>query len=174
MLSGELTALFTVNRLTDIMSALRLADEFGFKPVLDGLAEAYLIIDELKKRNLSIILHPTMVRTYGDTKNVSFETAAKLYEAGIKFSLQSGYEDYVPKTRVVLFEAGLAHGLPFEEALASITINSAKMLGVENHVGSIEEGKDADIVIFDGNPFEYTSHVCKVIVNGKLIKEECF
>jgi imidazolonepropionase-like amidohydrolase len=176
ILSGELTALFTVNRVTDIMSALRLADEFGFKPVLDGMAEAYLIINELKKRNLPIILHPTMVRTYGDTKNVSFETAAKLYDAGIKFSLQSGYEDYVPKTRVVLFEAGLAHahGLPFEEALASITINPAKTLGVENRVGSIEEGKDADIVIFDGNPFEYTSHVCKVIVNGKLIKEECF
>ena len=176
VLKGELPALFTVNRAVDIMAALRLADEFGFNIVLDGVAEAYLLIDELKERNLPIILHPSLVRTYGDTKNVSFETAAKLNEAGLKFALQSGYESYVPKTRVVLFEAAIAsaNGLPFEDALKSITINAAKILNIEDRSGSIEENKNADIVIFDGNPFEYTSHVCKVILNGKIVKEECF
>ena len=176
VLKGELPALFTVNRAVDIMAALRLADEFGFNIVLDGVAEAYLLIDELKERNLPIILHPSLVRTYGDTKNVSFETAAKLNEAGLKFALQSGYESYVPKTRVVLFEAAIAsaNGLPFEDALRSITINAARILNIEDRSGSIEENKDADIVIFDGNPFEYTSHVCKVILNGKIVKEECF
>jgi imidazolonepropionase-like amidohydrolase len=175
VLSGKVRALFTVNRAVDIMAAIRLADEFGFTPVLDGLAESYNVIDELKKRNMKMILHPTMIRTYGDTKNASFETAAILKREGLKFSLQSGYEGYVPKTRVVLFEAAIAHGygLPFDDALASITINAAEILGIENRVGSIEAGKDADLVIFDGNPFEYTSHVCKVIVNGKLVKKDC-
>jgi len=176
VLNGDVRALFTVNRAVDIMAALRLADEFGFKPVLDGVAEGYLLLDELKVRKLEIILHPTMVRTYGDTKNASLETPKTFYEAGILFSLQSGYESYVPKTRVVLFEAAIAHsyGLPFNEALASITINPAKLLGIDESVGSLEEGKFADIVVFDGNPFEYTSHVCKVIVKGKVVKDECF
>lgn len=176
VLNGEVRALFTVNRAVDIMAAFRLADEFDFKPVLDGIAEGYLILDELKKRNFPIILHPTMVRTSGDTKNASLETPNLLYEAGIPFALQSGYESYVPKTRVVLFEAAIAHsyGLPLEHALESITINAAKLLGIDDSLGSLEEGKTADVVIFDGNPFEYTSHVCKVIVNGKIVKNECF
>jgi len=176
VLDGELPALFSVNRAVDIMAALRLAEEFKFKLVLDGVAEAYLVINELRKINYPIILHPTMVRSYGDYKNASFETAANLCKEGFKFALQSGYESYVPKTRVVLFEAAMAnaYGLPFENALASITIDAAEFLGISDRVGSLEPGKDADIVIFDNNPFEYTSHVCKVIVNGKVVKEECF
>jgi len=176
VLSGEIPAMFTVQRATEIMTALRLQQEFGFKLILDGAAESYLLINEIKNAGVPVILHPTMVRNYGDTKNVSLETAATLNTAGIPFALQSGYESYVPKTRIVLFEAAIANanGLSFEDALTTITIDAAKILGIENLVGSIEEGKDADIVLFDGNPFEYTSHVCVVIINGEIVKEECF
>jgi imidazolonepropionase-like amidohydrolase len=176
VLNGEIRALFSVNRAADIMASLRLAEEFNLNMVLDGVAEAYLIVDELKKYNYPIILHPPMMRAIGDYKNASFETAANLHKEGFKFALQSSYESYVPKTRVVLFEAAVAnaYGLPIENALASITIDAADLLGISSRVGSIEKGKDADIVIFDDNPFEYTSHVCKVIVNGKIVKEECF
>ena len=177
VLSGEVLAMFTVQRAPEIMTALRLQQEFGFKLIIDGAAESYLLINEIKEIPLrGIILHPTMVRNYGDTKNVSLETAATLKKEGITFALQSGYEGYVPKTRIVLFEAAIANanGLPFEDALATITINAAKILGIEDRVGSIETGKDADIVLFDDNPFEYTSHVCTVIINGKIVKEDCF
>ena len=177
VLSGEVLAMFTVQRAPEIMTALRLQQEFGFKLILDGAAESYILINEIKEIPLrGIILHPTMVRNYGDTKNVSLETAATLKKEGITFALQSGYEGYVPKTRIVLFEAAIANanGLPFEDALATITINAAKILGIEDRVGSIETGKDADIVLFDDNPFEYTSHVCTVIINGKIVKEDCF
>jgi imidazolonepropionase-like amidohydrolase len=176
VLIGEIPAMFTAHKSTEIMSALRLQQEFGFKLILDGAAESYLLTDEIKETGVPVILHPTMVRNYGETKNVSLETAAKLKEAGIMIALQSGYEGYVPKTRIVLFEAAVANAndLSFEDALAAITIDAAKILGVENRVGSIEEGKDADVVLFDGNPFEYTSHVCVVIINGEIVKEECF
>jgi imidazolonepropionase-like amidohydrolase len=176
VLIGEIPAMFTAQKSTEIMSALRLQQEFGFKLILDGAAESYLLTDEIKKAGVPVILHPTMVRNYGETKNVSLETAATLKSEGLLFALQSGYEGYVPKTRIVLFEAAVANanGLSFEDALAAITIDAAKILGVENRVGSIEEGKDADIVLFDGNPFEYTSHVCVVIINGEIVKEECF
>lgn len=176
VLSGEIPAMFTVQRAPEIMTALRLQQEFGFKLILDGAAESYLLIDEIKAAGVPVILHPSMVRNYGETKNVSLETAAALHKEGIQFALQSGYEGYVPKTRIVLFEAAVANanGLPFEDALASITIDAAEILGVDERIGSIEVGKDADIVLFDGNPFEYTSHVCVVIINGEIVKEDCF
>jgi imidazolonepropionase-like amidohydrolase len=176
VLSGEIPAMFTAQKATEIMTVLRLQKEFRFKLILDGAAESYLLINEIKSAETPVILHPTMVRNYGDTKNVSLETASTLNKEWIQFALQSGYESYVPKTRIVLFEAAIANsnGLSFEDALATITINAAKILGVENRIGSIENGKDADIVLFDGNPFEYTSHVCTVIINGKIAKEECF
>lgn len=175
ILDKKIPAIITAHSANDIMTALRLQKEFDFNLILDGASEIYLVIDEVKKANVPVFLHPTMMRTYGEMKNATFETAAKLNQAGILFAIQGGYENYVPKTRVVLFEAAIAasNGLPFESALASITINPAKILNLENRIGSIEKGKDADIVIFDGDPFEYTSHVCFVIINGELVKENC-
>lgn len=175
VLSKELKALFTTQKANDILSALRLRDEFGFELILDGCAEAYLVIDEIKKANVPVILHPTMMRTGGETQNLSWETAKILKENNILFAIQSGYEGYVPKVRVVLFEAALAcaNGLSFEAALASITIDAAKIIGKEKSIGSIAAGKDADIVIFDGDPFEYTTHACEIFVNGILVKSDC-
>lgn len=169
LLEGKLTALITVHKANDIMTAIRLQKEFGFPMVIDGAAEAYLILDEIKASDLPVFVHPTMTRTYGDTKNASFETAGKLHEAGIPFAFQSGFEGYVPKTRVVLFEAAVAaaNGLDMNAALDAITIESARLLGIEKQVGSLERGKDADLVLFNGDPFEYTSQVTEVIINGE-------
>ncbi|MDR9415915.1 MAG: amidohydrolase family protein [Gracilimonas sp.] len=172
LLEGKLTALVTVHKANDIMTALRLQEEFGFPMVLDGVAEAYLILDEIKAAGVSVTVHPTMMRTYGDGKNASMETAGKIYEAGIPVAFQSGYEGYVPKTRVVLFEAGVAaaNGLGKENALKMLTIDAAKLLGIEDHVGSLVEGKDADIAMFDGDPLEYVTNITGVIINGEKVK----
>ena len=90
-------------------------------------------------------------------------------------AIQSGYEAYVPKTRVVLFEAAVAaaNGLGLENALRTVTIDAAQILGIADRVGSLAEGKDADLVLFDGDPFEYTSHVCTVIAGGEVAVDEC-
>lgn len=172
ILEGKVTALITANQSNDIMSALRLSDEFGFKMVLDGAAEAYLIMDEIKEAGIPVIIHPTKVRTYGGTKNASFETAGKLAEAGIPFAFQSGYEAYVPKSRIILFEAAIAvaNGLSREDAFKALTIDAAKILNIHNRVGSLAKGKDADIVLYDGDPFEYTTHITGVIIDGKVVK----
>ena len=174
VLKGELPLLVTVHRAHHIVSALRLAKEFNFKLVLDGAAEAYTVIDQIKAANVPIIVHPTMQRAGGQTENISMETAATLRKAGIPIALQSGFEGYVPKTRVILFEAALAaaNGLTFEEALEAVTIGAARLLGVSNRVGSLEPGKDADLALFDGDPFEYGSHVTKVIINGRVASEQ--
>ena len=101
-------------------------------------------------------------------------TAAKLHEAGILFAIQSGYESYVPKVRVVLFEAAMAagYGLDREAALRSITLDAALILGVVDRVGSIERGKDADLALYDGDPFEYTTHCVGVVIDGVVVSRE--
>jgi imidazolonepropionase-like amidohydrolase len=174
VLKRELPLLVNAQRAQDIISALRLAKEFNLRIVLDGAAESYLVMDEIKAANVPVIIHPTMCRAADETENLSMETAATLRKAGIQVALQSGYETYVPKTRVVLFEAAVAaaNGLTPEEALATVTIDAARILGINNRLGSLEKGKDADLALFDGDPFEYTSHVIGVIINGKIVSEE--
>lgn len=174
VIRGEVPLLMNVQRANDILSALRLAKEFNIKIVLDGAPEAYLVIDQIKAAGVPVIIHATMARAAGESENLSFETASILQKAGIPIAIQSGYEGYVPKTRVVLFEAALAasNGLSMEAALAAITINAAKLLGIANRVGSIEAGKDADLALFDGDPFEYSSHVTGVIIDGQIVSQE--
>ena len=173
VLAGDTPLLITVHRHNDIMSALRIADEFDINIVLDGASESYLLIDEIKAAGVPVILHPAMARAWGEKENLSFTTAAKLINAGIPTAYQSGYESYVPKTRVVLFEAGitLAHGVSFEQALAAVTIEAAKILGIADRVGSLEVGKDGDLALYDGDPFEYTSHAVGTIIEGVLVSD---
>ncbi|MCC6536896.1 MAG: amidohydrolase family protein [Bryobacterales bacterium] len=170
LLKGEMPLLVTVHRAQDIATALRVGKEFGLKLVLDGVADAPLMLSEIKQSGYPVIVHPTMFRSGGETENLSLETASKLRAAGIPFALQSGFEGYVPKTRVVLFEAGVAaaNGLTFEQALASITIDAAKLLGIDRRVGSLEAGKDGDVALYDGDPFEYATHCTGVVVDGRV------
>jgi imidazolonepropionase-like amidohydrolase len=173
-LDGTQPLLITAHRQQDIMSALRLAREFNLRIVLDGCADAPLVLDEIKAAGFPVILHPTMMRSFGDMENLSLATAAQLHAAGVSFALQSGYENYVPKTRVVLFEAGAAagKGLPFEAALASVTSTAAQILGIAGRTGSLEPGKDADLALYDGDPFEYTTHCVEVYINGRQFPGE--
>lgn len=169
VLDGELPLLVSVNRHQDIVSVLRLAREFDIRVVLDGAVEAYLVLDEIREAGVGVIVHPPMMRASGERENLSMETPATLAAAGVPLALQSGYESYVPKTRVVLFEAAIAaaYGLPRERALAAITIDAARLLGIEGRVGSLEVGKDADLALYDGDPFEYTTHCTGVVIEGQ-------
>ena len=110
-----------------------------------------------------------------ETFNSFLGNAAALADRGMLIAVSSGVESYVPKTRVVLFEAALAAswGLPQDQALASITIDAARILGVDKRVGSLEPGKDGDLALFDGDPFEYVTHVCGTIMDGDVVEEGC-
>lgn len=174
VLNGELPMMITANRVQDIANVLRLAKEFNIKVWLDGACESYMMIDEIKQAGIPVLIHPTMQRAFRDTVNLSMETAAKLVHAGIPVAMQSGYESYVPKTRVVLFEAAIAaaNGLSFDEALRIITIDAAKILGIDRRVGSLVVGKDGDLAMYDGDPFEYVTHCTGTIINGQLVSDK--
>jgi imidazolonepropionase-like amidohydrolase len=173
VIKREIPLLVNANKSQDIITAIRIAKEFNIRIVLDGASEAHLVIPQIKEAGISVIVHPTMQRAGGETENLTLENAAKLKNAGILIAIQSGFEGYVPKTRIVLFEAAIAaaNGLSFRDALASITIDAAKILGIDKQVGSLEAGKDGDIALYDGDPFEYTSHCIGTIINGKIVSE---
>lgn len=173
VIKREIPLLVTANKSQDIMSALRIAKEFNIRIVLDGVSDAHMLLNEIKASGFPVIVHPTMARAGGDTESLSLTTASKLKAAGIPVALQSGYEAYVPKTRVVLFEAAMAaaNGLSRSDALSLITIDAAKILGIDNRVGSLVVGKDADIAMYDGDPFEFTSHCTGTIINGIVVSE---
>lgn len=169
----EIPAVFTAHREDDILTALRIGREFQLKVILDGATEGYLVADEIRQAGVPVIVDPTMIRASSmETRNATLENAAILADKGIQIAIQSGFEGYVPKTRLALFEAGVAaaNGLGLEKALRAVTIDAARILGVESRAGSIEEGKDADLVLFNGDPFEYTTRVDAVIAGGTLIR----
>ena len=172
VVSQEIPAFFCAQRADDILSALRISGEFKLKARIGLGAEAYLVADEIKKATVPVTVHPTQQRV-GDieTYNTILGNSAALAAAGIPIALSSGVEDYVPKTRVVRHEAALAavHGLGVEGALRAITLDAATLLGVAERLGSLEAGKIADVVLYDGDPFENATHVTHVIVDGKLV-----
>jgi imidazolonepropionase-like amidohydrolase len=170
--SGATPLLVTAQTAPDIMNVLRLRSEYPtVRFVLDGAADAPLVLDELVAAGLPVIVHPTMFRSGGETKNLSMETPKLLSDAGLLVAMQSGYEGYVPRTRVVLFEAAIAarNGLSFERALAQVTNDAARLLGVADRIGTLEVGKDGDIALFDGDPFEYTTHCIGTVIEGELV-----
>ncbi len=173
VLRGEVPLLVTVHRAADLLTALRIAEEFKIRVWLDGAAEVGLVMDRVRESGFPVIVHPPMQRAFGETENLSMETPAKLAEAGIPFALQTGFEGYVPKTRVLLFEVAAAarYGLAPAAALRAATLGAAELLGIADRVGSLEPGKDADLVLFDGDPLEYTSHVVGVFIDGRKVSE---
>lgn len=174
VLDGKKAMLITADRAQDIATALRFAEEFGIAIWLDSAAEAHTMLPQIQAAKVTVLLHPSMARASGEKANLSFQTASLLRKHGIPFAIQGGFEPYVPKARVVLFEAAVAsaHGLSRDDAIESITLSPAKILGISDRVGSIEVGKDADLALYDGDPLEYTSHCIGVVVNGKIYQGE--
>lgn len=175
VLSGEVPLIIEAHRHNDIMTALRLADEFGFRLILAGASDAHLLVDEIRAAGVPVIIHPTMARARagGDTQHMAFGTAAALAGAGIEVAMQSGFEGYVPKTRVVLFEAAMTipYGATFDQALEMVTMAPARILGLSDRVGSLEVGKDGDVAMFDGDPFEHTTNVTGTVIAGRRVSE---
>lgn len=173
VLDGELALLVTAHRARDIANALRLKREFGLRLWLDGAAEAHQLLPELKAAGVPVLLHPPMARPTGELENAAYTTAGLLQEAGVPFAFTSGYESYVPKVRVVLFEAAIAagRGLARRATLEALTIGAARLLGVADRIGSLEVGKDGDLALYDGDPFEYTTHCVGTVIEGRVVSD---
>jgi imidazolonepropionase-like amidohydrolase len=170
-LERKVPVIFAAHRADDLQTALRLAKEFNLQARLDMATEGYLMADALAEAKVPVVVHPTMQRPASmETFNTHLGNAAVLADHKVPLAIGTGFEGYVPKVRVLRHEAALAlvHGLGHERALAAITLEAAKLLGLDDRLGSLDEGKLADLVLYDGDPFEHTTHVTHTLVNGKL------
>src|SRR5579883_2049637 len=172
-LAGAVPVYFAAHRADDIRTALRIADEFKLKPVIALGTDGYLLADELAGRKVPVVVHPTLQRPGGsmETRHTHLAAAAALAKAGVPVTLCTAYEGYVPKQRNLRTEAAYAaaNGLGHAAALRAVTLDAAKLLGVADKYGSVEPGKVADLVLYDGDPFENTTHVTLTVLGGKVV-----
>ena len=170
MLNREIPLKAHVHRVDDIFTAIRIAKEFGLRMTLDHCSEGHLIAEELAKEGFPAIVGPDLAsRSKIEVQNMAFKTVGILNRAGIKTAITTDHP--VSLIQALPICAGLAvkAGLSEEEALKSITIYAAQICGVDDRVGSLKKGKDADIVIFDGNPLEVATRTMCTLIDGEII-----
>ncbi|EQB88807.1 imidazolonepropionase-like amidohydrolase [Clostridium punense] len=162
------------HRADDILTALRISKEFNIEISLEHCTEGHLIADFLKEESpKAIIVGPTLSdRSKIELQNLTFETPSILNKAGLKVAIMTDHPVIPLQYLPICAALASREGMEEEEALRSITINAAEALNVAHRVGSIETGKDADIVIYSGHPFDLRNKVKFVMINGEIVKNQ--
>lgn len=160
------------HRADDIVTANRICQEFGIRYTLEHVTDGYLIVDYLKEQNVSCAVGPTL--HYGskvENKDRDFRTSVLLSRAGVPFCFTTDHPvvagQYLPLTAGI----SVGWGMNRDIALRSITLSAAEHLGIQNRVGSIETGKDADLVIWSGDPLDYTTFADLTMIDGQIVYE---
>jgi len=170
ILQGKRTVHFHTHRADDILTVLRLADEFGFKLVLQHVTEGYKVAQEIARRNVpcSIIVLDSPGGKH-EAAQFAFANASVLEKAGVTVAIHT--DDPVTDSRFLLRSAALAirGGMSEAGALKALTIHAAEMLDLQDRIGSIEVGKDADLVVLSGPPFSVYSQVLATYVEGEVV-----
>jgi len=176
LLSGKIRAFVYCQNAADVGQAFRLMDEYQFAAILVLGSECYPAAGEIAKRGATVILDPTLVYWKRDpvTRKEEKIVLPKIYrDAGVKFVFQSNDSDSRQSlgSSYFWFQAATAvsYGMSREEALSALTLEPAKLLGVESFVGSIEPGRDADLVILTGDPLDVSTWVETTLVNGQVV-----
>jgi imidazolonepropionase-like amidohydrolase len=158
------------HRADDIATALRLAEEFGYNLVIDHGTEAHLLADILAAKDIPVIIGPLFTsRSKVELRNRSLANPGKLAEAGVTIAITTDHP--VVPINFLAHQAALSvkHGLDPEIALRALTINPARIVGVDDRLGSIEPGKDADLVVWSGDPLDVLSRVEHALINGEAV-----
>jgi imidazolonepropionase-like amidohydrolase len=169
VIKGEMMARIHAHRADDILTAVRIAEEFGLRYAIEHATEGYKIAEILAKKKVPCTVGPLLMqRSKMELDNVTLENAGLLAKAGVKVAIQC---DTASNTRWLALHAGLAmrEGMPEEDAWKSITINPAEITGVADRMGSLDAGKDADIVIWNGHPMSTFTKCETVFINGERV-----
>ncbi|MEE0680774.1 MAG: amidohydrolase [Candidatus Gastranaerophilaceae bacterium] len=165
------------HRADDILTAIRICNEFDVRFTLDHCTEGYMIADLLKQATEGncggVIIGPLLTdRSKIELRNLSFKAPKALYDAGIEFAMMTDHpvipQQYLP----VCASISVKEGMPEDAALRSITINAARIAGIDDRVGSLEPGKDADIAVFSGHPLDVRSRCVMCMVSGVVAHSE--
>ncbi|MBK5252402.1 MAG: amidohydrolase [Peptostreptococcaceae bacterium] len=158
------------HRADDILTAIRIAKEFDLDMTIEHCTEGHLIVEQLKRENYAPIVGPSLSeRSKFELKNLTFKTPGILSNAGIKIAIMTDHPvipiQYLPLCASLAVKAGMDR----KEAMKAITINAAEIIGVGDRIGSIEEGKDADLVLWDRDPFDAHSEVLWTMIDGEIV-----
>jgi len=161
------------HRADDIATAMRIAEEFGYDLVIDHGTEAHLLADLIAARDIPVIIGPLMTsRSKVELRNRSLRNPGLLAQAGVTISITTDHP--VVPIHFLIHQATLSvkHGLDRDTALRALTINPARVAGIDTRLGSIEAGKDADLAIWSGDPLDVFSRVQRALINGTEIYTE--
>ncbi|MBQ8246918.1 MAG: amidohydrolase family protein [Lachnospiraceae bacterium] len=173
VLNREIPMKAHAHRADDILTAIRIAKEFGVDITIDHCTEGHLIADEIKASGFPAIVGPDLTaRSKPEVQYMNFKTNKVLNDAGVLTAITTDHP--VSLIQYLPLCAGLAvkYGLPMEEGLKAITIHAARICRVDDRVGSLRKGKDADISIFSGNPLEVMTRTLWTIINGEIVYGE--
>jgi imidazolonepropionase-like amidohydrolase len=169
VVAGREPLLIEVNRAQEILNVLKIAREENIKVVLSGVTEGWLVAKEIAAARVPVIVDGEVNQAFGmEDVNATYENAALLTKAGVLVAFKPTFSRIVILDRSPRWTAGRAarYGLRLHDALAAITLNPAKMFGLADRYGSIETGKDADLVIWSGDPLETTTVARMVMIEG--------
>jgi len=168
---GEMPLAINANRASDLLAAMRLADEFHLKLILMGANEAWRVADQLARRKVPIVIKPLTDIPSFDALGATLENAARLSRAGATVVLSS-FDTH--NARNLRQEAGnaIANGLDRDAALRAVTLEPARVWGVAERLGSLDAGKDADLVVWSGDPFELTTRAEHVFIRGREVSSD--
>lgn len=168
---GQLPIVIEVNRASDILTALNVAREFNLRLILSGVGEGWMVARDIANANAPVILDAMRNLPSFDALAATLENAARLNAAGVNVMLASfDYHSF----RHIRQQAGnaVSYGMPFDAALRAVTLTPARVWGIADRYGSLEAGKDADIVVWSGDPFEVMTTVDHVFINGREVPKE--
>ncbi len=173
VLENRLYMKIHAHRADDILTAIRICKEFGVEYTLEHCTEGYRILDYLKEEDAKCILGPLLTdRSKIELNKLTFRAPAEFAKAGLKFALMTDHPVIPTMYLPVCASLAVREGLDPESALKAITIWAAEITGIDERVGSLEPGKDADIVLFAGDPLDVRTHVKQVFVNGQSVFTE--
>lgn len=170
LLNGDIDAHFHAHRADDIFTAIRIAKEFGFRLVLVHGTEAHLVADLLQDEHVPIISGPTMTdRSKPELRNLTEQAPGLLYQAGIQTAITVDHPEIPLRLLTMPAMLAMKAGITDWAALEMITRVPAEIMGLSHRIGTIETGKDADLVLFSGHPFDFLSDVRRVWINGEVV-----
>lgn len=170
VLEGKEPMFVTAVREREIRGAIAFADKQKIKIVLADPYEAYKVLGLIKSHNIPVVLGPTLSLPINrdDPYDRSYTTPAALYKAGIKFSIGT-FSSKLTRNLPYQAAAAVPFGLPKDEAYKAVSLNAAEIFGLGKRMGSVDEGKVADLIVTDGDPLEATTHVKMVFIDGKPV-----
>ena len=168
----EIPLMIHCHRSDDIVTAVRISNEFGIRYTLEHVTDGYLLVDFLKQNNAYNAVGPTL--QYGskvENRDRDFRTAVALARAGVHFCFTTDHPVMAGQYLILTASMAVGWGMERDAALRAITLSSAEHVGIENRVGSLEVGKDADFVVWSGDPLEFTTFADMTVIDGEIVYE---